>query len=51
MSSRSSNTGRNNSSSNRNALLCHHVVRPLLPVSLTKDNPGRRFWGCVYYDV
>ncbi|XP_057719459.1 uncharacterized protein LOC130933869 [Arachis stenosperma] len=32
-------------------LLCGHGERPILLTSSTKDNPGRRFWGCVYYKV
>ncbi|RYQ83642.1 uncharacterized protein LOC107620346 [Arachis ipaensis] len=32
-------------------LLCGHGERPILRTSSTKDNPGRRFWGCVYYEV
>ncbi|MED6198388.1 hypothetical protein PIB30_065891 [Stylosanthes scabra] len=31
-------------------LLCWHRVTPIL-VSGTKENPRRRFWGCVYYEV
>ncbi|MED6123598.1 hypothetical protein PIB30_050569 [Stylosanthes scabra] len=41
----------NGSSHRRRPLLCSHGLRPVLHVSLKKDNPGRRFWGCVYYDV
>ncbi|QHO06773.1 uncharacterized protein DS421_14g457700 [Arachis hypogaea] len=32
-------------------LLCGYGERPILQTSLTKDNPGQRFWGCVYYEV
>ncbi|QHO01131.1 uncharacterized protein LOC107632988 [Arachis ipaensis] len=32
-------------------LLCGHGERLILRTSSTKDNPGRRFWGCVYYEV
>ncbi|RYR34554.1 hypothetical protein Ahy_A10g049502 [Arachis hypogaea] len=32
-------------------LLCGHGERPILRTSSTKDNPGRKFWGCVYYEV
>ncbi|QHO13369.1 DNA-(Apurinic or apyrimidinic site) lyase 2-like [Arachis hypogaea] len=32
-------------------LLCGHGERPILRTSSTKDNTGRRFWGCVYYEV
>ncbi|RYR04303.1 uncharacterized protein LOC107647199 [Arachis ipaensis] len=32
-------------------LVCGHRERPILRTSTTKDNLGRRFWGCVYYEV
>ncbi|MED6137547.1 hypothetical protein PIB30_065957 [Stylosanthes scabra] len=32
-------------------LLCSHGECPVLRVSGTKENPRRRFWGCVRYDV
>ncbi|QHO37085.1 uncharacterized protein DS421_4g108530 [Arachis hypogaea] len=32
-------------------MVCGHGERPILRTSMTKDNPGRRFWGCVYYEV
>ncbi|RYR08603.1 hypothetical protein Ahy_B05g076360 [Arachis hypogaea] len=32
-------------------LLCGHGERPILRTSSTKENSGRRFWGCVYYEV
>ncbi|MED6185114.1 hypothetical protein PIB30_053897 [Stylosanthes scabra] len=32
-------------------LLCRHGNRLVLRTSGTKENPGRRFWGCVHYDV
>ncbi|RYR25633.1 hypothetical protein Ahy_B02g059485 [Arachis hypogaea] len=32
-------------------MVCGHGERPILQTSTTKDNPGRRFWGCVYYEV
>ncbi|MED6181722.1 hypothetical protein PIB30_021992 [Stylosanthes scabra] len=51
MSSGSSMYTRNNVSSTRRPLLCFHGRKPVLRISLTKDNPGRRFWGCVYYNV
>ncbi|MED6133523.1 hypothetical protein PIB30_029072 [Stylosanthes scabra] len=31
-------------------LLCHHGEVVVLRVSRTKENPGRRFWGCVRYE-
>ncbi|MED6187607.1 hypothetical protein PIB30_078029 [Stylosanthes scabra] len=30
---------------------CGHGERPVLRVYGTKENPGRRFWGFVYYEV
>ncbi|MED6224194.1 hypothetical protein PIB30_081559 [Stylosanthes scabra] len=44
-------TRRITSSANRMALVCHHGKPPVLRVSGTMENPGRRFWGCAYYDV
>ncbi|MED6172062.1 hypothetical protein PIB30_046627 [Stylosanthes scabra] len=35
----------------RKELLCFHGKRPILRVSNTKENPGHRFWGYVYYEV
>ncbi|MED6159554.1 hypothetical protein PIB30_043266 [Stylosanthes scabra] len=35
--------------STQKKLLCHHGVEPVLRVSGTKENPGRRFCGCVRY--
>ncbi|QHO56145.1 DNA-(apurinic or apyrimidinic site) lyase [Arachis hypogaea] len=32
-------------------MVCGHGERPILRTSMTKDNPGRRFWDCVYYEV
>ncbi|MED6125436.1 hypothetical protein PIB30_068488 [Stylosanthes scabra] len=31
-------------------LLCHQGEVSVLRVSGTKENPGRRFWGCVRYE-
>ncbi|MED6220696.1 hypothetical protein PIB30_047311 [Stylosanthes scabra] len=31
--------------------ICSHGQPPVLRVSGTKENPGRRFRGCVYYGV
>ncbi|MED6189816.1 hypothetical protein PIB30_099744 [Stylosanthes scabra] len=39
------------SSAQRRTLVCHHGVRLVFRVSGTKENPGRRFRGCVYYEV
>ncbi|MED6213868.1 hypothetical protein PIB30_097530 [Stylosanthes scabra] len=38
-------------SSERNTLLYEHAIKPMLRVSRTKENPGRRFWGCANYQV
>ncbi|KAL4365585.1 hypothetical protein AHAS_Ahas07G0120800 [Arachis hypogaea] len=32
-------------------MVCGHRERPILRTSTTKDNPNRRFWGCVYYEI
>ncbi|QHO39095.1 uncharacterized protein DS421_4g126130 [Arachis hypogaea] len=32
-------------------LLCSHSEKPVLQISGTKENPGHRFWGCVYFEV
>ncbi|QHO23479.1 DNA-(Apurinic or apyrimidinic site) lyase 2-like [Arachis hypogaea] len=32
-------------------MVCGHGERPILRTSTMKDNLGRRFWGCVYYEV
>ncbi|RYR11103.1 hypothetical protein Ahy_B05g079589 [Arachis hypogaea] len=32
-------------------MVCGHGERPILRTSTTKDNPGRQFWDCVYYEV
>ncbi|MED6223412.1 hypothetical protein PIB30_073733 [Stylosanthes scabra] len=50
-SSRGSRASRSIGSTHRTMLLCHHGERPVLRVSGTKENPGRRFWGCVCYAV
>ncbi|MED6112242.1 hypothetical protein PIB30_059902 [Stylosanthes scabra] len=42
---------RSQSSSQRRPFLCEHGEPSVLRVSGTKDNPGRRFWGCRYYQV
>ncbi|MED6168055.1 hypothetical protein PIB30_008405 [Stylosanthes scabra] len=38
-------------SSKWNAPFCGHGMKALLRVSRTKENPGRRFWGCPRYEV
>ncbi|MED6195562.1 hypothetical protein PIB30_038986 [Stylosanthes scabra] len=50
-SSRSRWSQRRSQLQERTSLLCHHGKEPVLRVSRTNENPGRRFWGCVYYDV
>ncbi|MED6170001.1 hypothetical protein PIB30_026457 [Stylosanthes scabra] len=45
------NDAETTSSANRTALVCHHGKPPVLRVSRTTENPGRRFWSCAYYDV
>ncbi|RYR04873.1 hypothetical protein Ahy_B06g084674 [Arachis hypogaea] len=49
MASQSSRSGRIQSPAKE--MVCGHGERPILCTSTTKDNPGRRFWGCVYYEV
>ncbi|XP_057747349.1 uncharacterized protein LOC130966551 [Arachis stenosperma] len=51
MAARSSTSSRIPSSSQGRLLLCSHGEKPVLRISGTKENPGRRFWGCVYFEV
>ncbi|XP_015934633.1 uncharacterized protein LOC107460760 [Arachis duranensis] len=51
MASESSRSSRSRGSGQKRGVLCGHGERPVLRVSGTKENPGRRFWGCVYYEV
>ncbi|RYQ94625.1 hypothetical protein Ahy_B08g089560 [Arachis hypogaea] len=51
MVSESSRSSRRRGSAQKKGILCGHGERPVLRVSRTKENPGRRFWGCVYYEV
>ncbi|MED6175653.1 hypothetical protein PIB30_080416 [Stylosanthes scabra] len=46
-----SRSSRRNSSAQRRMLVCDHGQPPVLRVSGTKENPGRRFWRCVYSTV
>ncbi|XP_057747935.1 uncharacterized protein LOC130967130 [Arachis stenosperma] len=39
------------SSRRRRTLTCNCGEPPVLRWSKTPDNPGRRFWGCVYFDI
>ncbi|MED6196735.1 hypothetical protein PIB30_050090 [Stylosanthes scabra] len=49
-SSHGSRSSWSNASGRRRTLLCSHGERLVLRVSGTKENLGRRFWGCVHYD-
>ncbi|MED6178085.1 hypothetical protein PIB30_104333, partial [Stylosanthes scabra] len=52
MASQSSSSSRcRRSNVQRRELLCNHGQKPILRVLKTKENPGRRFWGCMYYEV
>ncbi|MED6176119.1 hypothetical protein PIB30_084849, partial [Stylosanthes scabra] len=54
MASQSSHGSRSswgNSSARRRTMACSHGDKAVLKVSGTKENPGRRFWGCPHYDV
>ncbi|MED6212936.1 hypothetical protein PIB30_088263 [Stylosanthes scabra] len=47
-SSRSFRASRSSASGHRRPiLLCHHGEPAVFKVFGTKENPGRRFWGCV----
>ncbi|MED6218896.1 hypothetical protein PIB30_030787 [Stylosanthes scabra] len=50
-SSCGSRASRSTVSTQRKVLSCHHGEKAVLRVSGTKENPGRRFWGCVRYAV
>ncbi|RYR22147.1 hypothetical protein Ahy_B03g067426 [Arachis hypogaea] len=47
MAARSSTSFRSRALSQGRLLLCSHGEKPVLRISGTKKNPGRRFWGCV----
>ncbi|RYR65097.1 hypothetical protein Ahy_A03g011089 [Arachis hypogaea] len=51
IASESSRSSRRRGSAQKKGILCGHGERPVLRVFGTKENPGRRFWGCVYYEV
>ncbi|XP_057758833.1 uncharacterized protein LOC130979410 [Arachis stenosperma] len=51
MDADSSTSSRSKSSSHGRFLICSRGERPVLRTSGTKENPGRRFWGCAYYEV
>ncbi|MED6170944.1 hypothetical protein PIB30_036110 [Stylosanthes scabra] len=39
------------SAQSRRVVLCDHGVPAVKRIPGTKENPGRPFWGCVYYKV
>ncbi|MED6220501.1 hypothetical protein PIB30_045415 [Stylosanthes scabra] len=49
-SSRGSRSSWRKACGRSSTLLCSHGERPLLRVYGMKENPGRRFWGCAYYE-
>ncbi|RYR57649.1 hypothetical protein Ahy_A05g023354 isoform A [Arachis hypogaea] len=51
MAAQSSTSSRSRSSSHGRPLLCSHGERPVLQTSGTKENPGCKLWGCVYFEV
>ncbi|QHN87181.1 uncharacterized protein DS421_16g552810 [Arachis hypogaea] len=51
MAAQSSTSSRSRSLSHGRLLLCSHSEKPVLRMSGTKENPGHRFWGCVYFEV
>ncbi|MED6192760.1 hypothetical protein PIB30_013142 [Stylosanthes scabra] len=51
MATHSSTPRGSDASSLRSPLVCSHGRSPMLHISKTKDNPARRFWGCVFYVV
>ncbi|RYQ96042.1 hypothetical protein Ahy_B08g091509 [Arachis hypogaea] len=51
MAAESSQSCRSRSSAQKKELVCGHGERPVLRISGTRNNSGRRFWGCVYYEI
>ncbi|RYR17235.1 hypothetical protein Ahy_B03g062003 [Arachis hypogaea] len=51
MAAESSRSCQSRSSAQKRELVCRHGERPVLRVSGTRNNPERRFWGCVYYEI
>ncbi|RYR72083.1 hypothetical protein Ahy_A02g006282 isoform B [Arachis hypogaea] len=51
MAAQSSTSSRSRASSHGRLLLCSYGEKPVLRISGTKENPGCRFWGCVYFEV
>ncbi|QHO00686.1 uncharacterized protein DS421_13g408550 [Arachis hypogaea] len=45
MAAESSRSCQSRSSAQKRELVCRHGERPVLRVSGTRNNPGRRFWG------
>ncbi|MED6211743.1 hypothetical protein PIB30_076585 [Stylosanthes scabra] len=50
-SSRGSRSSWSNASTRRRTIVCSHGDKAVLRVFGTKENTGRRFWGCPHYDV
>ncbi|RYR26102.1 hypothetical protein Ahy_B02g060260 [Arachis hypogaea] len=38
-------------SAQKRELVCGHGERPVLRILGTRNNPERRFWWCVYYEI
>ncbi|RYR14175.1 hypothetical protein Ahy_B04g070781 [Arachis hypogaea] len=51
MAAASSWLSRCRSSAQKKELLYGHGERPVLQILGTKNNFGRQFWGCVYYEI
>ncbi|RYR44499.1 hypothetical protein Ahy_A08g040827 [Arachis hypogaea] len=51
MAGESSRSCRSRSSAQKRELVYRHGERPVLRVLGTRNNSGRRFWGCVYYEI
>ncbi|XP_052119041.1 uncharacterized protein LOC127748500 [Arachis duranensis] len=51
MATESLRSSRSRSSAQKRELLCGHDKRLVLRISGTKNNPVRRFWGYVYYEI
>ncbi|MED6181781.1 hypothetical protein PIB30_022535 [Stylosanthes scabra] len=50
-SSQNSRSSHSRTSAIRGEVMCWHGERAVLRTSGTKENPGRRFCGCVRYEV
>ncbi|RYR03951.1 hypothetical protein Ahy_B06g083404 [Arachis hypogaea] len=51
MAAESSRSCRSRSSAQKRELVCGHGERLVLRISGTRNNLGRRFWGCVYFEI